>query len=61
MRAGLTVAEVCDWYLLEARSKRLLGRNRRPIKESTLASDEGRINLHIKPLIGARGPPPQPR
>lgn len=54
VRAGLTVAQVCDWYLDEARGGRLLGRSRHVIKESTLRSDEGRINLHIKPLIGAR-------
>lgn len=54
LRAGLTVAEVCDWYLTEAGAGRLLGRNRRIIKESTLASDRSRVNLHIKPLIGAR-------
>lgn len=53
-RAGLTVAELCDWYLEEARSGRLLGRRRRPIKASTLNSDQSRIESHIKPLIGAR-------
>jgi integrase len=54
-RAGMTVSEVCDWYLEEARAGRLVGRNRRPIKPSTLDSDEGRIKVHIKPLMG-----PQP-
>lgn len=54
LRAGLTVAEVCDWYLEEARAGRLLGRSRRPIKASTLRSDEGRIKHHIKPLLGGR-------
>ena len=39
VRAGMTVGEVCDWYLEEARSGRLLGRSRHPIKESTLRSD----------------------
>lgn len=53
-RAGMTVSEVCDWYLEEARAGRLVGRNRRPIKPSTLDSDEGRIKVHIKPLIGAQ-------
>lgn len=53
-RAGMTVAEICDWYLEEARAARLLGRNRRPIKEATLRSDESRIKKHIKPLLGPR-------
>ncbi|WP_281823679.1 tyrosine-type recombinase/integrase [Jannaschia rubra] len=50
----LTIAEVCDWYLLEAGSGRLLGRNRRPIKASSVAGDRSRIEQHIKPLIGSR-------
>jgi len=53
-RSGMTVSDICDWYLTEARAGRLLGRNRRPIKESTLDGDEGRINIHIKPLLGAQ-------
>jgi integrase len=53
-RAGMTVAEICDWYLEQARAARILGRNRRPIKESTLECDEGRIEKHIKPLLGSR-------
>jgi site-specific recombinase XerD len=53
-RDGITVAEVCDWYLQEAESGRLLGRNRRPIKASSLAGDRSRIEQHIKPLIGTR-------
>ena len=31
-RVGITVSEVCDWYLEEAEAGRILGRNRRPIK-----------------------------
>jgi Arm DNA-binding domain len=53
-RVGMTIAEVCDWYLAEAEAGRLLGRNRRPIKPSTVAGDRGRIETHIKPLIGTR-------
>jgi len=53
-RRGMTVTEVCDWYLTEGRAGRLLGRNRRPIKASTLDGDECRIKVHIKPLIGAQ-------
>lgn len=51
---GMTVAEVCDWYLEEAEAGRLLGRNRRPIKASSVAGDRSRIDQHIRPLIGTR-------
>lgn len=54
VRRGLTVAELCDWYLEEAERGRLIGRLRRPIKASSLAGDRSRIEQHIKPLIGAR-------
>jgi len=53
-QAGMTVAEVCDWYLKEARAGRVLGRRGRPIKASTLTSDELRINAHVRPLIGRK-------
>lgn len=53
-RGGMTVAAVCDWYLEEAEAGRLLGRNRRSIKASTLNMDRSRIETHIKPLLGAR-------
>ncbi|WP_375404235.1 tyrosine-type recombinase/integrase [uncultured Sphingomonas sp.] len=49
-----TVSEVCDWYLENAKAGRILGRKGRPIKASTLTLDEGRINTHVKPLIGSR-------
>jgi integrase len=52
-RVGITVSEVCDWYLEEAESGRILGRNRRPIKASTLQMDRSRIETHIKPLLGS--------
>jgi hypothetical protein len=54
VRVGMSVKEVCDWYLEQAEGGRLLGRNRRPIKASTLKSDRSRIETHIKPLLGAR-------
>lgn len=52
-RAAPTVAQICDWYLQEAESGRLLGSRRRPIKASTLRMDQSRIERHIKPLIGS--------
>jgi len=54
LRAGKTVSEVCDWYLEEARSGRLLGRSRRRLKPTTLRGDTARIEQHIKPLLGGR-------
>jgi len=53
-KSGLTIGELCDWYLEEAESGRLLGRKRTPIKASTLAMDRSRIETHIRPLIGGR-------
>ena len=54
VRAGMSVSEVCDWYLEQAEAGRILGRNRRPIKASTLQMDRSRIVTHIKPLLGSR-------
>ncbi len=50
-KAMLTVAQLCDAYL-EALPTLLLRRARRPKRESTIASDRGRIERHIKPLLG---------
>ncbi len=48
------MAEICDWYLAEASASRLLGRSRKPIKPTTIKNDRGRIEQHIKPLLGGR-------
>lgn len=53
-RKAMTVGELCDWYLIEARAGRIIGRKGRPIKGSTLDMDESRIERHVKPLIGRR-------
>lgn len=45
LRAGLTVAELCDQYLEASRNS---------IRASTLAMDRSRIEVHIKPLLGNR-------
>src|SRR3546814_13459070 len=50
----MTVAEMCDWYLIEARAGNILGRLNRPIKASSLDMDESRIKTHIIPLLGKR-------
>lgn len=49
-----TVADLCQWYLKQAKGGRLLGRHDRPIKASTLAADASRINTHVLPLLGKR-------
>jgi integrase len=49
-----TVKELCDAYL-EATDKGLvMGKRRRPKKASTIATDRGRIERHILPLLGNR-------
>jgi len=51
-RNAATVAELCDLYLSDAEAGRVLKRSGTPKKASTLAVDKGRIERHIKPLIG---------
>ena len=53
-RRDMNVAEMCNWYLVEARAGRILGRKNLPIKASSLDKDESRIKTHIKPLLGKR-------
>jgi hypothetical protein len=53
-RAGLSVADICEWYVREAATGQILGRRGRAIKPSTLETDEARIRLHVLPLIGKR-------
>ena len=47
LREAMTVAELCDLYIKDAKSA---GR----VKASTLAMDESRIEQHVKPLLGGR-------
>jgi integrase len=54
-RNAQTVSELCDLYLADAEAGRLVTRRRLPKKASTLATDRGRIERHIKPLLGRRG------
>ena len=51
-RNAATVAELCDNYLYDAEAGRLLTRRRVAKKASTLYTDKGRIERHIKPLLG---------
>ena len=51
-RKAATVAELCDTYFEAAEAGKLLTRRRAPKKASTLVTDKGRIERHIKPLLG---------
>jgi integrase len=51
-RKAVTVAELCDDYWHAASTGRLLTRRGTPKASLTLESDTGRIERHIKPLIG---------
>jgi len=51
-RQAVTVAELCDDYWEAASSGRLLVRGGKPKRPSTLVSDKGRIDGHIRPLLG---------
>ena len=51
-RQGMSVAEICDWYLAAAARGEIIGRRGERIKSTTLAMDRSRIELHVKPLIG---------
>jgi integrase len=51
-RDALTVAELCDLYMEASRAGLVLTRFKRPKKPSTILNDAGRIEQHIKPLLG---------
>ena len=51
-RNAQTVAELCDLYFADAEAGRLMTRRRTQKKATTLATDIGRIERHIKPLLG---------
>ncbi|GLI92982.1 integrase [Methylocystis echinoides] len=50
-RKAETVAELCDAYIAAAEAGRVLTRRKKK-KESTLTTDRGRVERHIKPLLG---------
>src|SRR5580658_887333 len=52
IRKAETVADLCKLYLADAEAGKLLTRRKRPKKTSTLATDRGRLERHIKPLLG---------
>jgi len=51
-RNAKTVAELCDMYLADALAGRVLKRSGVAKRASTLELDKGRIERHIKPLLG---------
>jgi integrase len=53
-RGAITVADLCRRYIEAADKGLILGKCKRPKKASTLATDRGRIDRHIKPLLGTR-------
>jgi len=53
-RKSLTVTQLCDDYLKAAEKGLVMGKRRQPKKASTLYSDRGRIERHIKPLLGKK-------
>ncbi len=56
-RKATTIAELCDLYLADAEAGRLLTRRNVAKKPSTLALDKGRIERHVKPLMGSLAVP----
>lgn len=52
-RRAASVAELCDLYIADAKAGRLLTRRKSPKKSSTIVTDVGRIERHIKPLLGS--------
>lgn len=53
-RKSLTVAELCDRYFDAAEKGLIIGRAGRAKKPSTIETDRGRIERHIKPLLGRK-------
>jgi hypothetical protein len=51
-RRALTVASLCDLYVEAMRAGRILTRRGEPKRPSTAANDHGRIERHVKPLVG---------
>jgi len=53
VRQAATVSDLCDLYMKDAEAGRLLTWRKSAKKASTLLIDRGRIERHIKPLIGS--------
>ena len=53
-RKAQTVEQLCRSYLAAAGKGLILGKKNRPKKTSTLATDRGRVERHIIPLLGKK-------
>ncbi|MCP5389994.1 MAG: tyrosine-type recombinase/integrase [Novosphingobium sp.] len=53
-RNAMTVADLCRDYLVAVEAGNLMTRRGAPKSESTIATDRGRIERHILPLLGKR-------
>jgi hypothetical protein len=53
-RGGVTVAALCRDYLAAAEKGLVLGKRKRAKSDLTLATDKGRIERHIVPLLGRK-------
>lgn len=51
-RARVTISQLCDFYMEAAEAGLVLGRGGTAKKRTTIATDRGRIAVHIKPLLG---------
>lgn len=51
-RASMTVADLCDAYMEACRAGLVTSRNQQQKKPLTIYTDNGRIERHIKPLLG---------
>jgi integrase len=51
-RKAKAVSELCDLYMVDVKAGRVLTRNKQSKKQSTILTDAGRIERHIKPLLG---------
>ena len=49
---ALTIKELCALYIADLNAGLILGKGGRPKKETTIATDSGRIERHIIPLLG---------
>lgn len=51
---SITVKELCNNYIRDLEAGLILGKGGRPKKATTIATDIGRIQRHIIPLLGSR-------
>ncbi|ARJ65049.1 hypothetical protein WV31_04915 [Magnetospirillum sp. ME-1] len=52
--AGIIMSDLCDSYIEAVEAGHVLTKASKPKKASTLATDKGRIERHIKPLLGRK-------